>query len=199
MRVQVAAKQAKKLTIEQQEAFVSFLKNLRFFERNLVMFLLSMKAGLRAKEIAGLRWRSVTDASGNVSDFVIIENRVSKGGYSGREIPMNRDLQNALIVLHRMMNPSKNDFVINSHRTNTGMSPQSIVNTFYLWYRDIGFSGASSHSGRRTFITNAARQINLVGGSLRDVQQLAGHKNMHTTQRYIDGNEAAKRKIVDLI
>jgi integrase len=56
-----------------------------------------------------------------------------------------------------------------------------------------------SHSGRRTFITNAARKISTVGGSLRDVQMLAGHTNLRTTQRYIDTNPDAQVRIVKLV
>src|SRR6478735_6938732 len=78
-------------------------------------------------------------------------------------------------------------------------SPQVIVNMFARWYEQIGFDGCSSHSGRRTFITNAARKISLVGGSLRDVQMLAGHTSMRVTQRYIDADQDAQRKIVELI
>lgn len=63
----------------------------------------------------------------------------------------------------------------------------------------VGFDGCSSHSGRRTFITNAARKISLVGGSLRDVQMLAGHTSLRVTQRYIDTDQDAQRKIVELI
>ena len=65
--------------------------------------------------------------------------------------------------------------------------------------RMIGLQGCSSHSGGRTFITNAARKISTVGGSLRDVQVLAGHKALSTTQRYIEADAAAQRKVVDLI
>jgi integrase/recombinase XerD len=61
------------------------------------------------------------------------------------------------------------------------------------------FSGASSHSGRRTFITNAAKKIVEAGGSLRDVQELAGHASLATTQRYIQGDTEAKHKVVALI
>ena len=59
--------------------------------------------------------------------------------------------------------------------------------------------GCSSHSGRRTFITNAARKISTVGGSLRDVQMLAGHSNLRTTQAYIEANAEAQVRIVELI
>ena len=79
------------------------------------------------------------------------------------------------------------------------MTPQVIVNTFAKWYRDLGYDGCSSHSGRRTFITNAARNITSVGGSLRDIQDLAGHSSLQTTQLYIEVNKEARSKVVELI
>jgi hypothetical protein len=78
-------------------------------------------------------------------------------------------------------------------------SPQVIVNLFHRWYQHLGLEGCSSHSGRRTFITNAARKISTVGGSLRDVQVLAGHSNLRTAQRYIDENPEAHARIVELV
>src|ERR1700693_5671956 len=75
----------------------------------------------------------------------------------------------------------------------------AIVNMFQRWYRHLGFVGCSSHSGRRTFITNAARKISTVGGSLRDVQMLAGHTNLRTPQRYIDANPEAQNRVVQQI
>jgi integrase/recombinase XerD len=73
------------------------------------------------------------------------------------------------------------------------------VNLFARWYEELGFQGCSSHSGRRTFITNAARKISTVGGSVRDIQILAGHSNMRTTQRYIEADAEAQKKIVELV
>jgi integrase/recombinase XerD len=73
------------------------------------------------------------------------------------------------------------------------------VNMFQRWYRHLGFVGCSSHSGRRTFITNAVRKISTVGGSLRDVQMLAGHSNIRTKQGYIDANPEAQRRVVQQI
>jgi integrase len=79
------------------------------------------------------------------------------------------------------------------------MSPVSIVNWFALDYRVVGLAGCSSHSGRRTFITRAARLVHKAGGSLRDVQLLAGHRSIQTTQRYIDGDTDVQRKLVAMI
>jgi integrase/recombinase XerD len=79
------------------------------------------------------------------------------------------------------------------------MTPVSMVNWFTAAYRAIGLAGCSSHSGRRTFITRAARVVHKAGGSLRDVQLLAGHRSIQTTQRYIDGNTPAQQRLVALI
>ena len=79
------------------------------------------------------------------------------------------------------------------------MTPLSIVVWFNRAYRFLGLDGCSSHSGRRTFITQAARLVHTAGGSLRDVQLLAGHASIQTTQRYIDGDSDAQRQLVSLI
>jgi integrase len=79
------------------------------------------------------------------------------------------------------------------------MRASSVVNWFAELYREIGFEGCSSHSGRRTFITNAARLVAKAGGSLRDVQQLAGHRSIEHTQGYIDGDTNAQRRLVRML
>ncbi len=79
------------------------------------------------------------------------------------------------------------------------MTPRSVVNWFKGLYDDLGLSGCSSHSGRRTFITLSARLISRAGGSLRDVQELAGHSDLSTTQRYIEGDRDAQRKLVAML
>jgi integrase len=79
------------------------------------------------------------------------------------------------------------------------MCPGSVVNWFRRLYAELGLTGCSSHSGRRTFVTNAARLVFKAGGSLRDVQQLAGHRSIDQTQAYIDASARAKRRLIALI
>ena len=189
------AKQAKILSGRQVAHLLSFLSLTRHPDRNRVIVLLSVKAGLRAKEIANLKWDMVTDAEGALSTAIRLEDAATKGS-SGRVIPLGRDLTEALSELH--LTRTENSFVITSERS-PQLSAAAVVNLFADWYRRLGFRGCSSHSGRRTFITNAARKIGAVGGSLRDVQMLAGHSALSTTQRYIESDAEAQRKVVDLV
>ena len=194
------SKQAKTLTKPQADAVLGYLSTTRYPVRNRVIFLLSLKAGLRAKEIASLKWEMVTDAEGRLADEIALTNDASKGKRGGRIIPLSKELRLALGFLkaeaEKAIRPSP--FVIVTERA-TKTSSYSIVNKFGAWYRALGFSGASSHSGRRTAITQWARKISSVGGSLRDVQLLAGHSALSTTQRYIEGSEDAKRRVVELV
>jgi integrase len=195
-------KQARVLSKHQVEAVYSFLGTRRNGLRDQTIFLLSIRSGLRAKEIAQLRWSMVIDTDGTVGDMIHLTDAASKGK-SGRSIPLNKQLRRQLEDLleverkrHRFDRATS--YVIATERR-AHTSAQAIVNKFHLWYRDMGLLGCSSHSGRRTFITNAARKITTVGGSLRDVQSLAGHSSLQTTQRYIEINSEARRKIVDMI
>jgi integrase/recombinase XerD len=128
---------------------------------------------------------------------IYVQDTASKGR-SGRVIPMSEELRTALIEYAKTIYLPTSTFLIESERSKS-MSPQAVVNLFQRWYRHLGFVGCSSHSGRRTFITNAARKISTVGGSLRDVQLLAGHSSIRTTERYIDPNPEAQLRIVELI
>ncbi len=192
-------KQAKTLTKAQVDAALGYLSNTRHPLRNRVILLLSVKAGLRAKEIARLTWDMVTTSDGDIGTAIHLTNEASKGSGGGRVIPLNKELRSALLGLRRSPSRARPaPFVITTERASR-TSPQAVVNLFSRWYAELGFNGCSSHSGRRTFITNAARKISTVGGSLRDVQALAGHSNLSTTQRYIESHAEAQRRIVELV
>ena len=191
-------KQAKTLSRGQIDGALGYIAKTRYPLRNRVILLHSVKAGFRAKEIASLTWDMVTDASGEIGDAIHLRDIASKGR-SGRVIPLNRELKRVLVELQASKKRGRpSPFVITTERS-VMTSPHAIVVTFAKWFRALGYHGCSSHSGRRTFITNAARKISTVGGSLRDIQMLAGHSALSTTQRYIEADAVAQRKIVDLV
>ncbi len=191
-------KQAKVLTNAQIKIALRYLEQTRYPERDQVVFLLSLKAALRAKEIASLTWSMVTDAEGNLSDVIALEDKASKGKGGGRMVPMNKELKTALEAYQKVAVGKPGDYVLTTERA-ARMTPGTVAMWFQRLYNALGFDGCSSHSGRRTFVTRAARKVSLVGASLRDVQQLVGHASLQTTQLYVEGDTEAKRKLVNII
>lgn len=193
-------RQAKIPSEHQQQALLAWLETRKHADRNRLIVLLSYKAGLRAKEIAALKWSMVMKADGDIGDHIHLTNEASKGN-SGRTIALNKDLKKQLIKIKENEGIDIVDAkqsVIQTQR-GQGTTAQVIVNSFGEWYRKLGFIGCSSHSGRRSFITQAARKVSLVGGSLRDVQALAGHASLTTTSRYIETDAEAQTKLVNLV
>lgn len=200
-------KQAKVLSEAQIKASIQYLTTTRNSLRDSVIFLLSVKAGLRAKEIASLTWQMVTDPEGSIADAIALQNIASKGKNGGRTIPLNKDLKQALQTLKdfaaakRLETGLPFDLAANLITSERGerLSPNSVAHWFKRLYGNLGFDGCSSHSGRRTVITRWAKNTSRAGGSLKDVMELAGHKNLATTQLYVQGDTAAKRKLVDMV
>src|SRR5271165_3144914 len=149
-------RQAKILSKGQTEAVLGYLARTRYPERNRAIFLLSVRAGLRAKEIASLTWAMLTDAEGDIGDAIHLVDEASKGS-SGRVIPLNRELKAALVRIQKsQVGGRASPFVVTTERARQ-TSAAAIVNLFAVWYRALGFNGCSSHSGRRGFI-NQCRQ-----------------------------------------
>lgn len=186
-------KQAKTLTETQVRTVLTHLSTSRRSTRNTVMFLFSVDAGLRAKEIASVQWQHLTDSEGNLTDTIALPDTASKGR-SGGVIPMSSRLRDAL-ARHREQSGQRSGAVVLS-RLNRTMTAQVVVQWFWNLYRELGYEGCSSHSGRRTAITKWARKISSVGGSLRDVQALARHSSLAMTQRYIEVSADAMRRVV---
>jgi integrase len=191
----MAGKQAKTLATDHVDDLLFFAERSRHPLRNRLIVLISVKAGLRAAEIAKLSWDMVLGPSGEVGAAIELQDRIAKKR-GGRSIPTHTALRQALIEARKRCNGQGP--IIRSERGGA-MTPMSIVVWFSRAYGALGLEGCSSHSGRRTFITRAARVVHKAGGSLRDVQLLAGHRSIQTTQRYIDGDSDAQRRLVSLI
>ncbi len=187
-------RQAKTFTPAMLRRMLAYVGATEFTARDRVIILLSVKAGLRACEIARLDWSMVLDARGQITSFIEVRDAIAKKR-GGRRIPLHDDLKRALTKLKGRNSASGP--VIRSARGGA-MRPNSIVNWFVALFNALEFEGCSSHSGRRTFITNTARNAHRTGCSLRDVQLLAGHKSIEVTQAYIDGHTSGQRRLVAL-
>ena len=176
------SKRAKILTEKQEASVLQALDtNGRYTLRNRGMFLLSVKAGLRAKEIALLTWSMVTDAEGQIADAISIENKASKGKRGGRTIPMNQQLKKAVegLQAETATPPIPECPVIRSERGRQAAAGSNVAGVDRGLVRGTSIerwvsTAAQVIAAGEPFITRAARKISAVGGSLRDVQFLAG-------------------------
>jgi integrase len=178
---------------EQHSHFVIILMSLYSF------FLCPTTQTIKEPEISLLTWGMVTDASGMIGESLQLPDNSSKGK-SGRTLPLNQQLKQALNDFYYSYPslPAQDQYIIFSER-GTKIIPCNISHWFKKIFKALRLEGCSSHSGRRTFVTNAAKRIIEAGGSLRDVQQLAGHTSLQMTQSYIEGDNDAKRKVIELI
>jgi integrase/recombinase XerD len=189
-------KQAKILTAEQFKKALEYVSNqTRQPERNRLMLLLGA-SGLRAKEIASITLSMVTDAEGNVSETISLDDIASKGK-SGRMVPVSSTLKIAITEYLKVRGNHQGN-LIQTERSEA-FSSAAVCEWFKRIYTTLGFEGASSHSLRRGFITQAARKIPLCGGSLVDVMKMVGHRHLSTTQRYIEQDTEAQRKVVEML
>jgi integrase/recombinase XerD len=191
-----AMKQAKLLTEAELKRLSAVVESLRHSTRNHTAVALSFYAGLRACEIAALTVRDVFDSNGATRDTIYLSAAQTKGSDSCYVL-VNKKLRAQLqryasAYPKRTTNPSSP--LIYSGKGN-GFSPQTVVNLFQRLYKLAGIDGASSHSGRRQFVTELADK----GVNARVVQALARHKHLNTTMRYIELNENKLRKAVELI
>lgn len=188
-------KQAKTLSTAELKRVLAVIRAGRHAKRNELAFLLSYYAGLRVKEIAALKCSDVYDSNSVVRRIVSLTAEQTKGS-SGRTIVLNEKLAQALTLRAcAWRNKSYSNLPLIRSQKGAAFSANSLCQLFSRIYAAAGVDGASSHSGRRTFITNLAHK----GVSAKVLMTLAGHQNMSTTQRYIDVNDRMLKAAVELV
>ena len=189
-------KQAKLLTDAEFKRLSTVVDGLRHSTRNHTAVALSFYAGLRACEIAALRVGDVFDSSGAVRDTIHLSAAQTKGSHSCTVL-VNKKLRTALVRYARAypQHAAKPAAPLIYSGKGGSFTAQTIVNLFQRLYKLAGIDGASSHSGRRQFVTELADK----GVNARVVQALARHKHLNTTMRYIELNEHKLRNAIELI
>ena len=189
-------KQAKLLIEVEFKRLTAIINSLRYPTRNHTAVALSFYAGLRACEIATLRVGDVFDEAGGIKDTIYLNTDQTKGADSGTVL-VNSKLKRQLLEFAKQypVHVSTRAAPLLFSAKGGGFTAQTVVNLFKRLYKMAGIDGASSHSGRRQFVTQLADK----GINARLVQVLARHKHLSTTQRYIDVNENALRNAVELL
>jgi integrase/recombinase XerD len=187
-------KQAKTLNERELQRLLDFVKTTKSATRNRAIILLTHLAGMRIGEVAAVRICDIVASDGTVRDEINLTAAQTKGNRS-RSVLLNERVQAELaayIRTVRVRDPKQALFNTQRSAAFTANSLTQVVNGIY---RNAGFDGASSHSGRRGFLTNLAEK----GVSVRVMMALAGHSNMATTQRYIDLRPGVLRNAVELV
>jgi integrase/recombinase XerD len=178
-------KQARVITPTELKRLLRLVSTTKHAKRNRLMVMLSYMAGLRACEIATLKVSDVINFVGDdweVKSEVLLSSEQTKGA-KAQTIIINSALQKEIsdyFKAHR--NKLQRDGYLLVSQKRGGFSSQTIQNLFRELYHAAAIPHASSHSGRRTFITTLSEQ----GVSVRLIQALARHSNLGTTQKYID-------------
>lgn len=190
------AKQAKTLTQQELRRVLDYIATRKHSLRNRALVMTTFLSGVRVGELANLKYKDVVDADGNIRNEIRLSAEQTKGNQA-RVVFVSDKLRKELEQYARLYQPKNINckFFYSQKTDSDGFSPNTLTQFFHYLYKHSGVDGASSHSGRRTFITNLANK----GISVRVLASLAGHKNISTTQCYIDVNDDMKRKAVELV
>ena len=186
--------QAQTLNDVQLRRCLKWIQTRRHTTRDTTIFYVSYYAGLRSKEIAALTINNVYDEQGNVRDDFVLSKSQTKGSKS-RTVWINAKLRRQLELYRKHITCKAAHQPLFQSQKGGAFSANTMSQLFLNIYHSAGFVGASSHSGRRTFITELASK----GVSVRVLAELAGHNQLQTTQRYIDVNPQQMSAAVELL
>ncbi len=187
---------AKSLTAAELDKVLAYTATQPYAQRNRAMLMMTVAAGLRVSEVAGLTLGDVLDSTGAVRGEVYLAAHRVKHQHA-RTIYINSRLQQELAdYIATRTNKSPDLPLFPTHRgPRCSFSPNTLAQHFYWLYRKAGVSGASSHSGRKTFLSSLAAQ----GINVFVLAKLAGHRDIKTTMRYVTTGDDVLRKAVELV
>ena len=187
-------KQAKTLKPDEVKAVLAYVATRRHAIRDRAIVITSFLSGMRAHELASLRLGDVIGEGGRIRDEIALDASQTKGSHA-RRVFVNAKLKKELGSYIKIACPDckPSDPLFRSQKRRA-FNANTMCQLFLNIYAACGIRGASSHSGRRTFITNLASK----SVSVRVLGVLAGHSSISTTQRYIDVNDQQLRNAVEL-
>lgn len=185
---------AKVLSEAEFKLLLLVAKEGKFSTRNLAIIYCSFGLGLRAKEIASLTIADVANANYQLLDELSLKRAMTKGEKQRHAYLTHKKIRE---VLQNHLNDLKG-MLRDKALFQTQRKSRFTANTLQKWFKSLydkaGIHGASSHSGRRTFITRLIEQ----GADIKAVSRLAGHANIVTTAIYVEDNPERLKRIANL-
>ena len=188
--------QARALGAAEMEQVLEHVNAGRHAHRNRCFILLTHLAGLRVGEVASLRWLDVMTADGHIKDEVRLLPEMTKGKHA-RTVFISTRLRQELqqyADIYRRAAPLDCPLFYSQKGVRSGFTANSLTQTIAKLYRSAGLDGATSHSGRRTFLTNLANK----GTAIHLLRTLAGHRSISTTATYLDSSPTQLKAAVEL-
>ena len=190
------SKQAKTLNNDEIRKVLDYVATRKHSERNRAMIYTIFNTGMRVSEVANLRFKDVVDGEGAVKREIRLSAEDTKTK-EARIVFVNDKLHKELTRYVKLYKPLNSNvkFFYSQKRASDGYSPNTLAQFFHYLFNRAGINGASSHSGRRSFITNLANK----GVGVRVIMGLSGHRALSSVQCYIDCNDDMKRKAINLL
>jgi integrase/recombinase XerD len=187
-------KQARTLTDKQIKAVYAHCTTRRHAARDRAIVAVSFMAGLRAKEIAALTIDNVRGDDGKIREEFVLSKEQTKGR-KARRIFLSDKLRRELAIYMKGALLRSGCNALFQSQKGKAFSANTMCQLFLNIYSSAGIDGASSHSGRRSLLTNLASK----GVGVRVLAEIAGHSSITITQRYLDANDEQIRGAIGLL
>ena len=166
----------------------------RYSHHDSTMLMFTHLCGLRVGEVAALRFDDILDANGAVRDEMTLDTARTKSKRA-RKIFLPKQMQRQLQEYVNSLNKQPLHGYLFSTQKSVRFSVNTATQHLQRLYARAGISGAISHSGRRTWLTVLSQK----GISVFVLADMAGHRSIQTTQRYLTVNDEMKRNAAELI
>ena len=186
--------QARTLNSQELRRVLDYVATRRHSARNRAMLLLTHYAGMRVAEVAALRLNDVLNGDSTIKDEIRLKPEQTKGKHP-RTVYLNQRIQKELAQYLKGLKPNDPSKPLFYTQKSVGFSANSLTQYFFYLYKGVGLEGASSHSGRRTFLTGLANK----GTAIHILKSLAGHRNISTTAAYLYSSPTQLKAAVELV
>lgn len=197
-------KQARTIDDKELNLLLLYISTRKYAARDRAMVLLTYWSGMRIGEVAAITIKDVVNVDGTVKNEINLTAEQTKGRFA-RTVVLAQKLRSEIkAYLLTRFTQKELTAVAYSHLYNKplfvtqkseGFSANTLTYTMTMLYKSSGLYGCSSHSGRRTFITKLSNK----SVPLKVLMEMVGHRNLQTTQRYIDVTADMKRAAVELV